>query len=123
MSESEKKIIVDEGWKEQIERERREAEQPNAQPSEDQLPPPTFEVLVSSLATQTMAALGHVADPSGQEIEVHFDYARLQIGLLEMLVEKTENNLTQDESQLLQDALHQLRMIFVATKGQVPSNE
>lgn len=121
------KIIVDEDWKSTVDREREQQRQrqnrdfeqaagPHA--AEDGLPPASFLVLVTSLVTQTMAALGQLPDPVTQESRVTLPFARLNIDLLAMLQEKTRGNLTDDEAQMLEDALHQLRMMYVAVQRQ-----
>ena len=39
--------------------------------------------------------------------------AKYNIDMLEIIQKKTENNLTEQESNLLQETLHQVRMTFV----------
>lgn len=127
-----KKIIIDEDWKTQVEREREalRAEDDNspAPPetssnpsldeaySEDQLPPASFEFLLSTLVTQSLMGLGQIPDPVTRKAEIHLGYARHQIDLLAMLQEKTRGNLSEEESLALDQSLHQLRMIFVGVQ-------
>ena len=124
------KIIIDEDWKTQVERERESAriepKEASAQDSagepadaEFQLPPASFEFLITSLATQTMAALGQIPDPMTNEAKVSLTYARLQIDLLRMLQDKTKGNLTPPESEMLETALHQLRLLYVSVQDHV----
>ena len=85
----------------------------------DAIPPPppaSFEILISMMFTQAMSMLGHIPDPSGAEIPVNKPYAKHTIDTLEMLGEKTQGNLTEEESQMLSEALHALRMAYVNTK-------
>lgn len=152
------KLIIDEDWKTQVEREREElrrakeqeaaggaasssgpaAAEPVEQPSavkrprssaaeqgmadhdqshaaEHQLPPPppaSFPFLVSMLGTQALVAMGQLGE-AGDAPPPRLDYAKHYIDLLGLLEEKTKGNLTQEESSLLFDWLHQLRLGFV----------
>jgi hypothetical protein len=45
------------------------------------------------------------------------DYARHNIDLLAMLETKTSGHLTDQEQQMLKEALHQLRMLFVSIQN------
>lgn len=139
-ADEEPKLIIDEDWKTQVQREKEELKRKQSQadasdhtadpanvPSsekEDQpkaasqpLPPATFEVLVSSLATQALAALGLLPDESDQPLPRNMDYARHNIDLLAMLETKTSGHLTDQEQQMLKEALHQLRMLFVSVQN------
>lgn len=130
MSESseEKKIIIDEDWKTQVEREReaeldkerREAAGDSPQPDAlPELPPASFEFLVSTMVTQILAALGQIADPSSGQPTVQLDFAKHQIDTLEILQEKTRGNLTEPESTMIEQALHELRMLYVTVQTQI----
>lgn len=129
------KIIVDSDWKEQVAKEKEAAEQikttPEATAADDDFvvketdddsagfpppPPASFEILISMMFTQAMSMLGHIPDPGGAEIPVNKPYAKHTIDTLEMLGEKTEGNLTEEEAAMLSEALHALRMAYVNTK-------
>lgn len=132
------KIIVDEDWKSQVEREKKEADaaSTDAAPASDsaapvaktdepvtdqaigQLPPVSFEIHVSSIATQVLVALGQLDDPVEGKPRVNLDFAKFQIDMLAMLEEKTKGNLSGDEANMLEEAVHQLRMMYVAVKDQ-----
>jgi len=119
------RIIVDEDWKTQVQREREELQgKPPLTSSPEgpqEFPAASFELLVTSLVTQTLAALGQLPDPNSQSTEVALPFARLNIDFLGVLQEKTKGNLGPDEATLLDDALHQLRMLYVAVRdGQIP---
>jgi hypothetical protein len=122
------KIIVDEDWKTQVEAEREQArtKQDGTQPAEapsgpEQLPPASMTFLISTISAQIMAALGQFPDPVVGKPVLRLDYAKLQIDTLEVLREKTKGNLSAEESALLEDSLHQLRMLFLAIKTEVGS--
>ena len=78
-------------------------EPPEADPP--QLPPATFEILIVTLATQAMALLGQGGSPQTDVL-----LARHHIDLLGMLEQKTEGNRTEEETNLLTNLLHELRM-------------
>ena len=75
--------------------------------------PSGFETLVSYLSTTTMFQLGLLAGPGGERIPPDMPNAQRTIDLLEVLQEKTQGNLTPNESRLLDDVLYELRMTFV----------
>jgi hypothetical protein len=114
----EKKIIVDEDWKSQVETERAAAqekqtpEQPAASPQP--MPPANLTFLIGTLYLQGAVALGLLPNPVSEKSEVHPDEARHAIDLLDMLNEKTEGNRTPEETEELEAALHQLRLAFVS---------
>ena len=125
-AKDEPKIIVDDDWKSQVEQEKEELKQQGASGGDEEphepgeLPPATFLVLMSTLATQAMAAMGLLPDPMTGEPTVNLPMAKHFIDLLAMLQEKTQGNLSDDEAAHLRDGLHQLRMVYVSS-GQAVS--
>ena len=112
------KIIIDEDWKTQVEREREQAgadepKQPEPKSEHPELPAASFPFLVSTMVTQAMVGLGVLADPVEGKPVPHLDFARHQIDMLAVLQEKTKGNLTGEEAEMLEGSLHQLRMMFV----------
>jgi hypothetical protein len=83
----------------------------------ESFPPPTFTTLVQMLAAQAMVALGQMEDPIEKKRVVRPDLAKHLIDLLEMLQEKSANNLNADEGYSLSQILSQLRMAFVQAQG------
>ena len=122
MSE-EKKIFVDEDWKSQVEAEKEtlanEAEEAPAseQPAVGQMPPVTFEMLLTTFATEAMIAMGQFPNPVTQEIIHSPEHAKYAIDMLQMLDEKTKGNLNEGEQAMMTDLLHQLRMLYVSAEG------
>ena len=122
----EKKIIVDEDWKSQVEAERETARKeeeagqsaaPKPPPdAELPLPPPNLTYLASSLYLQGMVALGLLPNPLSDKPEVEIDQARHMIDTLQMLYEKTEGNRTEQETKELDIMLHELRMACVSVQ-------
>jgi hypothetical protein len=75
--------------------------------------PSGFGMLVSYLSTTAMFQLGMLPGPAGERTPVDLVNAHLTIDLLEVLQEKTQGNLTPDESKMLEDVLYELRMTFI----------
>ena len=81
-----------------------------------ELPPPTFQVLVATLASQAMNSLGLLAEEGKEPPKANFEHAQFVIDLLGVIEEKTKGNLTDMERAMLQGALTDLRMAYVETK-------
>lgn len=82
------------------------------------LPRIDFSTFVLSLATSGMVHLGLVPLAEGEETpEPNLALAQQTIDTLDMLQEKTRGNLSDEESQLVQSVLYELRMRFVKAKG------
>jgi hypothetical protein len=121
----EKKIIVDEDWKQQAQKEKEklaEEEKKEKIPEKDQteeqkqrgpLPEGDFAGLVSMLATQAMFAMGLIAPEGQKQRKPDLDLARYNIDMLQALQEKTKGNLDDKEENMLTQALDQLRMAYV----------
>jgi hypothetical protein len=84
--------------------------------NQGKMPPPTFSSLITILGTQALIAMGQIPDPASGKPQVDLENSQHFIDLLGMLDAKTVGNRTTEESQLLDDVLHQLRMMFVAVK-------
>lgn len=128
--QDEPKIIVDEDWKSQVEKEKEQLRETEQQPSdeilEQQMPEASFMMLLATLGTQSMAMLGLMPGSDGSPSQTNLPMAKHVIDLIGMLEEKTKGNLTDEEAQMLTDNLHQLRMAFVEVKkrgGQVDAAE
>lgn len=117
--EPKKKIIVDEDWKAEA---RRDKERAAAQAqTERELPAPSFAELVNIIVVQAMAGLGLLAGPRGERIPPDLEAAKHFIDMLQMLEDKTRNNLSEEEKKLLDQVLYETRMAFVqVASGGVP---
>ena len=121
----EKKIIVDEDWKTQVQREREaalkgsgaEPPQPAATAPQPELPPASLTYLASSLYYQASMFLGLMPNPASGKLEKDLPVAKHSIDMLEVLQQKTEGNRTPEESEDLEAMLYQLRMAYVQTVG------
>ncbi|MHC4549483.1 MAG: DUF1844 domain-containing protein [Planctomycetota bacterium] len=78
-----------------------------------ELPAPTFQVLVSTFATQAAVALGQIPNPVTNQAAENLVQAKFAIDLLQIMDEKTQGNRTAEEDQFLQDCLYQLRMVYI----------
>jgi hypothetical protein len=74
----------------------------------------TFSGFVLSLATTAAVHFGDLPDPAtGERGAVDLDGAARVIELLTMLQEKTKGNLIEQEAQLVDDLLYELRLRYV----------
>ena len=124
------KIIVDEDWKDQVQKEKEQLrEQESAKPDaagtpqdgpggQGEIPPASMPFLISMLSSQVMMAMGFIPDPSGQQPPVDLAMAKHFIDLLGVLEEKTEGNLNEEEKKMLAESLHQFRMAFMQMSSQ-----
>jgi hypothetical protein len=121
------KIIVDEDWKSQAQAEKealerqvhhepQSAPQPSAPEQAAPLPPATLAVLLTTLATQALVALGQIPHPVSGKPEIHLEEAQHFIDTLTMLETKTAGNRSPEETRLLDNLLHELRLGYVETE-------
>jgi len=122
----EKKIIVDEDWKAEAQKEKEilaaqeEAEKEKAQEEKQArgpLPQGNFAALISMLTTQALFALGLLQVKGQEKREPDLELAKYNIDMLETLEEKTKGNLTQEEEAVLSNTLNELRMGYVKVVG------
>jgi len=120
----EKKIIVDEDWKQQAQKEKEtlaakeEAEKQTQAPShQGPLPKGDFAALISMLVTQALFALGLVKVEGQEGKEPDLELAKYSIDMLETIQEKTKGNLSEEEEKILENTLGQVRMAYVKLSG------
>ena len=110
-------IQVDSDWKAQAQAEKEKltvAEQKAEEKAQDrQMPEPNFRGLLGTLASQALMGLGMHQDPSGKGVMVDLEGSKFTIDLLEMLAEKTEGNLSEEESTELKQLTQELQNRFV----------
>jgi hypothetical protein len=82
-------------------------------------PPIDFPSYLLSYYTQGLVLLGEVPNPYTNKKEEDVEAARHTIDILSMLEEKTKGNLAQDEQQLLESVLYELRMKFMARTNRI----
>ena len=139
MPDDKPSLHIDTDWKKQAQEEKRKlaeeeakkaAQSPPPRPASPspegplrgrrgsrELPPASFGALVNTLVTQALFYLGDLA-PQGAEPTVNLDMAKHQIDTLNVLEDKTKNNLSEDEQRLLDTALYETRMRFVNVASQ-----
>jgi hypothetical protein len=124
--EQEKKIIVDEDWKQQAQKEKEilaaqeEAEKKDKQQektSRGPLPEGNFAALISMLATQALFALGLLQIKGQEERKPDLELAKYNIDMLQVLEDKTKGNLSKEEEIVLTNTLNELRMGYVKVAG------
>lgn len=109
-----RKLHIDDDWKSQAAAEKeRLTKQVEREPGPARAPASGFHGLVNLLAMQCVAGLGGLAGPGGEPIPPDLNMAKFHIDLLDILDQKTKGNLTAEEKALLDNTLHQLRMMYV----------
>lgn len=74
---------------------------------------PHFMQIVLSLQAAAMQYMGKVLNPMTQKIERNLVMAQNSIDMLTMLDKKTKNNLSDEEAQMIEHVLYELRLNFV----------
>ena len=92
------------------------SEEETAHKESGSLPEIDFGVFVMSLASSVLVHLGEIEHPDSRERDANVPLAKQTIDILGMLREKTRGNLNQEEAQLLDNLLYDLRMKYVDAK-------
>jgi hypothetical protein len=79
--------------------------------------PSLFSEHVRAIAIQAAMALGAIPDPATGRLACDIEIAGSLIDLLDALREKTRGNLSSYESRALDDALGQLRILYVEARS------
>ena len=111
---------VDESYKTQVNKERLATEaKASSSPKETAgkkeaiMPEASFAFFITTMAMQSAIALGDTENPADGKKEDNLPQAKFLIDTLGMLQEKTKNNLTSEESSMLEGILYELRMRYV----------
>jgi hypothetical protein len=80
------------------------------------LPEPTLITLISGLAAQAMVSLGIFPNPISGQTSILLHQGKHLIDTVDMLEKKTEGNRTDEETNTLEQVLHELRMIYIAAQ-------
>ncbi|MCC6423870.1 MAG: DUF1844 domain-containing protein [Phycisphaerales bacterium] len=139
--ENQPSLHIDTDWKKQAQEEKRKlAEQESAKAAaaappdakaapagqksstrdsrgQREVPPASFGSLVQSILMQVLFHLGDIPNRGGEPV-VNMDMAKHQIDTLVVLEEKCRGNLSADEQRLIDTALYEARMRFVAVAQQ-----
>ena len=125
-NEPEKKIIVDEDWKQEAQKEKEvlaaqeeteKKDTPEEEKSHGPLPEGNFAALISMLTTQALFAMGLLQMKGQEERKPDMELAKYNIDMLQILQEKTSGNLTEEEEAVLGNTLNELRMGYVKIAG------
>jgi hypothetical protein len=82
------------------------------------LPEVNFSSFLLSLSSSILLHLGEIADPQSGEKKKDLALAKQTIDIITLLKDKTKGNLTEEEKNLLEHLLYDLRMRFVkASQG------
>ncbi|MBU1087737.1 MAG: DUF1844 domain-containing protein [Candidatus Omnitrophica bacterium] len=119
---------VDESWKDKVNVEKtketpepvnpiqdsqQQPEDADANDHEHEMPPVDFNLFISSLGMQALMGLGEIENPISNKKEPSLPQAKYLIDTLGMVEEKTKGNLNDQEKQMLEQMLFQLRMKYV----------
>jgi ABC-type ATPase involved in cell division len=83
------------------------------------MPPASFGMLLTTLAGEAMVNLGQVPHPLSGQVEINLAVARYFIDTLQILQEKTEGNLSPEESQAVTSVLHELQLAYLSAESHV----
>jgi hypothetical protein len=110
-AEETKKEKVKNETKAQEKEARKEKEQPRP------VPEVNFSAFVYSLSTSALVHLGEIPEPITEKMDKNLPLAKQTIDILGILQDKTKGNLTQEEENLLNSFLYDLRMRYVKAMG------
>ena len=82
------------------------------------MPEVTFATFVMSLNTSALFHLGEISDPATGEKQLDLVLVKHTIDTLQLLQDKTKGNLTDEEQDILKNALYDLKMRYVAKVSQ-----
>lgn len=77
-----------------------------------------FYSLVYSFQMQTWISLGKMKNPVSDKIEKDLDAAQMTIDIIDMIKEKTKNNLTEQETKFVEQVLADLKLNYVHESSQ-----
>ncbi len=80
-------------------------------------PPINFTNFILSLSTSALFHFGDYPDPVSGKVQKNLSAAKQTIDLLDMLNEKTKGNLNEQENNLIQGVLYELKMRYVKENG------
>jgi hypothetical protein len=107
--------------KEKKGKRKKEAKPQEKQEAKQEQPPPlpevSFATFVYSLSTSALVHLGEIPEPITEKMDKNLPLAKQTIDILGILQEKTKGNLTQEEENLLNNFLYDLRMRYVKAMG------
>ena len=82
-----------------------------------------FTTFILSIASAAFVGLGITPDPTTTNTSIDLDMANHNIHLLEMLKEKTKNNLNYDENKLIESLLYETRIRFLEVQKTISTKK
>ena len=79
--------------------------------------PLSFGSFLVSLASSALVHMGEIPDPTSGQKTSNLTLAKQTIDLIEILQQKTQGNLDEEETKLLSSLLYELRMKFIASQN------
>jgi len=98
------------------------AEEPTEEDVASARDPASFLNFLMSIASNAASALGMMEHPVTHERDVDLELGKHWIDVLAMLQKKTQGNLTNQEKQMLESLLADLRMQFVSLSNATPKS-
>lgn len=83
--------------------------------------PASLNTLILSLTATALAYLGNPVTPESEKTEPNLPLARHAIDTIEILKRKTEGNRTKEETELIDEVLTQLRLIYIQKAKNTPT--
>ncbi len=77
---------------------------------------PSFSLFLSSLSIQAMIAMGKLENPLTGKLETNLEQARFLIETLNIIKNKSKNNITDEEKKLLDNYITNLRLVYLECK-------
>lgn len=87
-------------------------------PQDVPLPTPSLLTLATSITSQAMVSMGIFPHPITGKSEFLFHQAQHLIDTVDLLFQKTEGNRTEEETKMMEQMLHEMRMLFIAAKNE-----
>ena len=110
---------MDESWKDSVRKEKEKITEPVAAPAAAES---DFLSFVSTLAMQALAFMGELPENAGASaVQTDLRQAKYLIDTLQMLSEKTKNNLSESETNEVNTLLYELRVRFVRKTEKEPA--
>ncbi|MDO5309774.1 MAG: DUF1844 domain-containing protein [Planctomycetia bacterium] len=91
-----------------------ESEDTDGRYDDQPLGKPTLITIASTIAQQAMVSMGVLPNPVTGKTVFLMNQATYLIESIEVLLEKTKGNCTEEETRVLENVAHELRMLFVA---------
>lgn len=87
------------------------------------LPKPNLITFTTSLAQQAMISMGILPNPVTHKTTFMLNHASFLIDTIELIIEKTQGNRTDVETETLNNVVHELRMLYVAAAAEKKRRE